>query len=74
MTTLSKEEKTQLINSRLNGLEFRKYGLDLDLIVENAKVSPDQDAISVINNSISELETQISALNTELAVVNSVSE
>jgi len=74
MSTLSKEEKIQLINSRINGLEFRKYALDLDLIVENAKTTPDEDAISVINSGISELEAQMSALDTELAAVNALTE
>lgn len=74
MSTLSKEEKVQLINSRLNGLEFKKYSLQLDLIVENAKGSPDSNAVSVVEDAISELNTQISALNSELTAVNSLSE
>jgi hypothetical protein len=74
MSTLSKEEKIRLIDSRKNGLEYRKYGLSLDLIVENAKATPDSNAIDVINSSISELDDQMSALDTELAAVNALTE
>ena len=74
MSTLSKSEKIQLINSRINGLEFKKYGLELDLIVENAKSTPDSASISVMNGAISEVEGQIEAINSELTAVNALTE
>lgn len=74
MSTLSKEEKIQLINSRINGLEFKKYGLELDLIVENAKSSPDANSVTVINNAISEVDGQITAINAELTAINALAE
>lgn len=74
MTTLSKSDKIQLIDSRMRGLEYKKYGLELDLIVENAKASPSQESLTVINTSIQEVEDQVTALNSELVVVNALTE
>lgn len=74
MANLSKEDKIELIGSRSRQLEYRKYGLGLDLIVENAKATPDSTAVNVIETSIDELETQIAALNAELTAVNALTE
>jgi len=74
MTVLKKEDKVQLIESRFRQLEYRKYGLQLDLVVENAKTAPDANSVQVIENAITEINTQIAALNSELTVVNSLSE
>ncbi len=70
MTTLTKEEKIQLIDSRKRGLEYKQYGLELDLIVENAKVTPEQDVLNVINASIIEISNQLTALDSELTAIN----
>lgn len=74
MTALGKADKIQLIESRSRQLEYRKYGLELDLIVENAKVVPDADSVQVIQNAITEIDTQLTALNSELTVVNALVE
>ena len=74
MTTLSKSDKIQLIESRARQLEYRKYGLELDLIVENAKSEPDSNTVDVINNAIAEIDIQLAALNAELTVVNALTE
>ena len=67
MNTLSNEEKLQVINSRIKSLNYNKYNLDKDLIVENAKASPVAATISSLNTSISEVNSQIAALTTEAA-------
>jgi hypothetical protein len=74
MTTLTKSDKLQLIDSRIRGLAYKKYGLELDLIVENAKVAPSAESVGVINQSISEIDDQLEALNEELAIVNALTE
>lgn len=74
MTTLSKNDKLQLIDSRIKGLDYKKYGLELDLIVENAKTTPDQEALGVINSAIEEIEDQLLALDSELTLVNQLTE
>ena len=74
MTVLTKSDKLQIIESRVRTLEYRKYSLEVDVIVENAKATPDQDALLVINTAIEEIENQIGALNSELAAVNLLTE
>jgi hypothetical protein len=74
MTALGKTDKVQLIEARFRQLEYRQYGLELDLIVENAKANPDADSVQVIENAIAEIDTQIAALNSELTAVNSLPE
>jgi hypothetical protein len=74
MTTLSKSEKVQIIESRARGLEYKKFGLEIDLLVENAKTSPDSESVSVIEDAISECSNQLSVLNSELAEVNALAE
>jgi hypothetical protein len=74
MTVLTKSEKLQIIESRVRSLEYKKYSLEIDVIVENAKSAPDQDTIGVINTSIAEIEDQIAALNSELTAVNLLTE
>ena len=74
MTVLTKSDKLQIIESRVRSLEYKKYSLEIDVIVENAKSALDQDTIGVINTSIAEIEDQIAALNSELTAVNLLTE
>jgi hypothetical protein len=74
MTTLTKSDKIQLINSHKRSLEYSKYSLGLDLIQENAKNTVNQEEVSRIENLIEETDNQIEALNTELATVNAIVE
>jgi hypothetical protein len=74
MTTLSKSDKVQIIESRLRGLEYKKFGLDIDLLVENAKTTPDSESVSNIGDAIEEVSSQLSVLNAELAEVNALTE
>ena len=74
MTTLSKSDKIQIIESRSRGLEYKKFGLEVDLLVENVKTTPDAAAVSTIEDAIEEVSGQLSALNSELAVVNALTE
>lgn len=74
MTALTKEDKLQLIDSRMRNLEYRKYGLELDQIVENAKSAPEQSVLDAISTGISEIDVQLSALTAELAAVNALTE
>lgn len=74
MATLSKEDKLQIINSHVRNLEYRKYGLELDLMQENAKATPSSESISTIQSSMNEIDDQLDALDTELASVNALAE
>jgi hypothetical protein len=74
MTTLSKTEKLQIIESRSKSVDYRKFSLEIDLLVENAKSAPDSEAVLVIESAIEECSAQLSVLNSELAVVNALTE
>lgn len=74
MTILSKSDKVQIIESRLKGLEYKKFGLEIDLLVENAKTTPDSESVSNIEDAIQEVSGQLSVLNSELADVNALAE
>ena len=74
MTTLSKNDKVQIIESRSRGLEYKKFGLEIDLLVENAKTTPDSEAVLNLESAIEEVSGQLSVLNAELAAVNALAE
>ena len=71
---LKKEEKAQIISSHIKNLSYQKYNLEIDLLQENAKISPSQSALENFNKQISEVENQVEALETELIAVNALAE
>lgn len=74
MSILAKEDKLQIIESRKRGLEYKKYGLELDLVVANAATELDQKLIDLINSTVTEINAQLAALEVEFASVNSLTE
>jgi len=66
MTTLTNAEKVNIINSKMKNLVYTKYNLDLDIIIENAKVTPSAASVSALNSSVAEIVAQIAVLQTEL--------
>jgi len=74
MVTLPKAEKIAIIEARMRSLEYKKYGLEVDLLVENAKNLPSTEAVATVNEALEELENQLSVLNSELTTVNALEE
>jgi hypothetical protein len=74
MTTLSKNDKIQIVESRVRGLEYKKFGLEMDLLMENAKNTPEPESVSKIEEAIAEVNNQLSVLNSELSTVNELTE
>ena len=74
MTTLTKQDKLQLINSHKRSIEYSKYGLELDIIKENAKTTTNQEEINRLTDLIEDADNQLTALNAELAIVNALTE
>ena len=66
MTTLTNADKVNIINSKMKNLVYTKYNLDLDIIIENAKVTPSASSVSALNSSVAEIVAQIAVLQTEL--------
>jgi hypothetical protein len=71
---LTKEEKAQIISSHIKSLSYTKYNLEIDIIQENARVTPSASALNNFNSQIDEAENQIAALQTELSAVNALTE
>lgn len=67
MTTLSNEDKISIINQHKRAVEYSKYNLSVSLIEENAVVSPDQDAVSALNDKIADHNSKLTALDAEIA-------
>jgi hypothetical protein len=74
MTTLAKADKLTLLNSKIRSVNYSKYGLELDLIQENAKSSPNQEEISRLEAIVEDSDRQLAALNEELAEVQALTE
>jgi hypothetical protein len=71
---LNKEEKAQIISSHIRNLSFTRYGLEIDIIQENAKNNPQTVEIENFQSQIDAIDNQISALNAELIKVNALVE
>jgi hypothetical protein len=64
-TTLTKEEKTIIIDQHLKSLDFSIYGLELELIQYEAGSTVDPEGLERINNNLSTLNAKRDALNAE---------
>lgn len=66
MTTLTNTDRVNIINSKMKNLLYTKYNLEVDIIIENAKVTPSASSVSALNSSISEISSQILILESEI--------
>jgi len=61
-TTLTDDEKAAIRQAEVRSLEYQMYSLEMSLVSENAKSSPDADKVTLLQAAISEKQTQIAAL------------
>ena len=61
-TILTNDEKAAIAQAEIRNLEYQMYTLELRLIAENAKSTPDETAVLTLNTLIAEKQTQIAAL------------
>lgn len=64
-TTLTNADKLNIVNQHLKGIEFAIYGLELDLIVENAAAEVSTDTVTSITNRLNALALKRTALLAE---------
>lgn len=64
-TTLTKEEKTIIIDQHIKSLDFSIYGLELEIIQYEAGSTVDPESIERINNNLYILNAKRDALNAE---------
>ena len=61
-TTLTNEDKLNIVNQHIKSVDYSIYGHELDLIQANAVSSPDPAQIAAINSRVSEANAKKSAL------------
>ena len=65
-TLLSNEEKAGIINQHLKNLHYNKFNLEISVVEENAKVTPETAALANFNTQITDFNSRITALEAEL--------
>ena len=65
-TLLSNEEKAGIINQHLKNLHYNKFNLEISVVEENAKVTPETAALANFNTQIADFDSRIEALDAEL--------
>ncbi len=70
MTTLTNEEKITIVNQHKRTVEYTKYGVELSIKEENAVDSPNQDAISSLNEQLADLNSKLAVLDAEITALS----
>jgi len=61
-TQLTDDEKSQIKIAAKRNLEYQMYALEVEVIAENAKTSPDASRLSELQALIAEKQAQIAAI------------
>lgn len=61
-TTLTDDEKAAIAQAEVRNLEYQMYTFEVRLIAENAKSTPNEESVALLNSLIAEKQTQIAAL------------
>jgi hypothetical protein len=69
-TDITKEEKLNLIASRIRGVKINKYSAELNIIEQNATDAPEASIIASSNKVIDTADAQIAALQAQYDAVN----
>jgi len=59
---LSDDEKAQIETAAKRNLEYQMYALEVEVIAENAKSTPDATRLSDLADQIAEKQDQIAAI------------
>lgn len=62
-TQLTDDEKAQIKIVAKRSLEYQMYALEVEVIAENAKTSPDAAKLSDLEDQIAEKQAQITAID-----------
>ena len=61
-TALTNDEKAAIAQGEIRNLEYQMYAIEVKLIAENAKSTPDTNLVAELNTSIAEKQSQIAAV------------
>jgi hypothetical protein len=65
MTTLSNSDKVLIVDQKIKNLDYQKYGTQLDIALENASSTPDQENLNTLNAKMTDIDAKLSLLNEE---------
>jgi hypothetical protein len=65
-TLLSNEEKAGIINQHLRNLHYNKFNIEISIVEENAKTTPETAAVANLTAQIADFDARITALEAEL--------
>lgn len=61
-TALTNDEKAAIAQGEVRNLEYQMYAVEVKLIAENAKATPDANLVAELNASMAEKQSQIAAV------------
>lgn len=64
---LSNSDKLVIVDQKIKNLAYQKYGIELDLQLENATSVPDAENIASINTRLADTNAKLDVLNSEKA-------
>jgi hypothetical protein len=67
---LSNEEKTDIVNQHLRSLEFSIYNIELSVMEEQSKSTPEESMTEALNTNLADLNAKKTVLLNELASLN----
>jgi CII-binding regulator of phage lambda lysogenization HflD len=71
MANLDPQDQLTILNSHLKNLNFNAYNLQISLLEENAKTTPDANAIASINAQLADIAKQVAAIEEQVTTVTS---
>jgi len=63
---LSNEEKAGIINQHLKNLHYNKFNIEISIVEENAKTTPEAEVLANLNTQLADFDSRIEALEAEL--------
>ena len=63
---LSNSEKATAIRSKIKGIQYTKYNIELDILSENAVVEPNTNQIEEWNRQLADINARQAVLEEEL--------
>lgn len=68
-TFIDNSEKIAIIESQIRTMEYSRYTAEIAKIAEQARTTPDADALLALTNQIADKDRQIAALTTSLSAL-----
>jgi len=67
---LTNEQRTDIVNQHLRSLEYSIYNIQLSVIEEESRTTPEESMLQSLNSSLTDLNAKKTALLNELASIN----